>query len=112
MLKTKDGVALSESDCYPNGYFFIPADDSGKYVTMTTCTFQRLQQYFKITGDFQEGLDLELAVRGPKGWTVEPKSVSVRYSRQGLKGCEKDVVFSFTGFEVTVWHWGTIKSCV
>ena len=53
-----------------------------------------------ISGDFQEGLSLELSVRGPQGWAVEPKSVSVRYSRKGLKGCENDVDFSFTGFEV------------
>ena len=53
-----------------------------------------------FTGDFQDGLGLELSVRGPQGWNVEPNSVSVKYNREGLKGCEKDVNFAFTGFQV------------
>lgn len=57
LLLTHQGLLKSETECAPNGYFFVPVYDAGAY-------------------------DLEVAVTESAGWTFEATRQSVRAMEQ------------------------------
>lgn len=75
-LVTSSGAVHDETFCAPNGYYFLPMDDSSA------------------------GEEFTLRVQGPAGWTVAKNEYEVTSGEDSVDGCEQDVNFEFTGFSV------------
>jgi hypothetical protein len=66
-----DGTLTSETECAPNGYYYIPIAKKGEF---------------------------KLKIKAPEGWNFESSSAIVKL---GEDGCSDDVNFHFTGFSVS-----------
>lgn len=73
-LYTRSGLLKSETECAPNGYYYIPIYDRGTYL---------------------------IRVEGPPGWIFEPVEQEVSSSEDGLCGQGKDIDFSIVGFALS-----------
>eukprot|EP00959_Pyramimonas_sp_CCMP1952_P067340 1405338-Pyramimonas_sp.AAC.2 len=72
-LTTAEGLRKYQTECAPNGYYFIPVSDQGTFV---------------------------IKVSGPEGWAFEPSEATVQVDANGQCGNGKDVDFQYTGFSV------------
>lgn len=72
-LRTLDGLVKDQTQCAPNGYYFIPVYDKGSYV---------------------------IKIKGPEGWTYAPEQVPVVVDHTGCNANE-DINFRFTGFTLS-----------
>ena len=73
-LYTRSGLLKGETECAPNGYYYIPIYDRGTYL---------------------------IRVEGPPGWIFEPVEQEVSSSEDGLCGQGKDIDFSIVGFALS-----------
>ncbi|CAM6102957.1 unnamed protein product [Calypogeia fissa] len=71
-LHTLDGLVKDRTQCAPNGYYFLPVYDRGTFV---------------------------IKIRGPDGWSFEPKEVSVVVDQNSCN-LNEDINFRFTGFSL------------
>ncbi|CAA6653957.1 unnamed protein product [Spirodela intermedia] len=72
-LRTVDGLLKDNTQCAPNGYYFIPVYDKGSFI---------------------------IRVRGPDGWSWEPEKVAVAIDQNGCNA-NADINFQFTGFMIS-----------
>ncbi|KAH6758040.1 Carbohydrate-binding-like fold [Perilla frutescens var. hirtella] len=72
-LRTLDGLVKDQTQCAPNGYYFMPVYDKGSYV---------------------------IKIKGHKGWTYTPEQVPVVVDHTGCNANE-DINFRFTGFTLS-----------
>ncbi|CAA7388395.1 unnamed protein product [Spirodela intermedia] len=72
-LRTVDGLLKDNTQCAPNGYYFIPVYDKGSFI---------------------------IKVRGPDGWSWEPEKVAVAIDQNGCNA-NADINFQFTGFMIS-----------
>jgi hypothetical protein len=70
-LLTKGGAVKGESECAPNGYYYIPIYDAGTYV---------------------------IKMQGPPGWIFSPEEIEVSRDSSGPCAQGKDLDFSIVGF--------------
>ncbi|KAK8818259.1 hypothetical protein WA556_006079 [Blastocystis sp. ATCC 50177/Nand II] len=69
------GYVQEQTECSPQGYFFIPIYDIGEY---------------------------SLTIAAKDGWYVSPRSFAVSLSEEGsVVGCEDKTVFEITGFHLS-----------
>ena len=70
-LVSKSGAIRAETECAPNGYYYIPMYDEGTF---------------------------DLKLEGPPGWTISPSEVEVSSHAQGACAMGKDIDFVISGF--------------
>ena len=73
-LFTKGGLLKAETECAPNGYYYIPIYDRGAYT---------------------------IRIEGPPGWMFDPVEREVSTREEGLCSQGKDVDFSIVGFALS-----------
>ncbi|XP_075491887.1 uncharacterized protein LOC142530019 [Primulina tabacum] len=85
-LRTLDGLVKDQTQCAPNGYYFIPIYDKGSFV---------------------------IKIKGPNGWSFAPEQVPVVIDHTGCNANE-DINFRFTGFTLSGRVVGAVggDSCV
>ncbi|XP_010523920.1 PREDICTED: nodal modulator 3 [Tarenaya hassleriana] len=85
-LRTVDGLVKDQTQCAPNGYYFIPVYDKGSFI---------------------------LRINGPEGWSWNPDKVPVVVDDSGCNNNE-DINFRFTGFTLSGKVLGGVggESCV
>ncbi|XP_002975824.2 nodal modulator 1 [Selaginella moellendorffii] len=69
-LHTLEGLVKDQTQCAPNGYYFLPIYEKGSYL---------------------------LKVQGPTGWSFTPSQVPVLVDQHGCNG-NADINFHYTGF--------------
>jgi hypothetical protein len=57
LLVTSDGLVKGETECSPNGYYYIPIYDKGQY---------------------------KIRIQGPPGWIFQPQEQEVRHDAYAL----------------------------
>ncbi|KAK3262340.1 hypothetical protein CYMTET_28799 [Cymbomonas tetramitiformis] len=72
-LHTTEGLRKYQTECAPNGYYFMPVYDKGTFV---------------------------IKVTGPDGWAFEPSAVTVVVDEDNQCGGGEDINFRLTGFSV------------
>ena len=70
-LVSKNGAVRAETECAPNGYYYIPMYEEGKF---------------------------DLRLEGPPGWIFSPAEVEVSSDAQGACAMGKDIDFVIAGF--------------
>jgi hypothetical protein len=68
-LHTLDGLVKDSTQCAPNGYYFLPVYDKGKFL---------------------------VKIRGPEGWSFEPNQVTAVVDQDGCNNND-DINFRCTG---------------
>ncbi|KAJ7534510.1 hypothetical protein O6H91_13G097300 [Diphasiastrum complanatum] len=72
-LQTLDGLVKDQTQCAPNGYYFLPVYDKGTFL---------------------------IKIKGPSGWSFDPEQVIAVVDQNGCNGNE-DINFHYTGFTLS-----------